>query len=93
MVKRTVGTIAAACGGVAVFAMALLGVDGAEAPRVTADPSTTVEPTPSSPDECCDTSQPQASEWKCKIGLNCGKITPRRTAPPAEPPPPNPPPP
>lgn len=56
-----------------------------------ADPSPTIDPTPSAPDDCCDASQPQASHWDCKIGLNCGPIRPQRTWPPP-PPPPTPPP-
>ncbi|WP_415623715.1 hypothetical protein, partial [Mycobacterium colombiense] len=84
MANLTARTVAAACGGAAVFALALSGIGGVPAPRTNmTDPVTTVEPTPTSPDDvCCDTPQPQASGWECKIGLNCGPINPRRTWPP-----------
>ena len=55
MANRTGRTIAAACGGAAVLALALGGVGGAGVPYTNADPSSTEVPTPSSPDEvCCD---------------------------------------
>jgi len=77
-------TLAAVCGGAAALALALSGFDGAGVQRTSADPSPTVAPTPSSPDDvCCDPAQGQAqpqaqrSSWDCKIGLNCGQIRPR----------------
>jgi hypothetical protein len=91
MANQTARKIAAACGCAAVFALALTGIDGANVPRTNmTDPVTTVEPTPTSPDDdyCCDAPQAQASGWDCKIGLNCGPIRPRRTWPPPPPPPP-----
>jgi hypothetical protein len=91
MANRTGKTIAAACGGAAVLALALGGVGGAGVPYTNADPSSTeVVPTPSSPDDvCCDDAvQPQARGWDCIIGLNCGQKTPR---PRPVPPPPSPP--
>ncbi|OBB90035.1 hypothetical protein [Mycobacterium sp. 852002-40037_SCH5390672] len=98
MAIRRANMIFAACAGAAVFSVTLGYVGDADAPRTNADPSptvapTTVEPTPTSPDDdyCCDTAQPQAGRWDCKIGLNCGPIRPRRTWPPPAPPPPNPP--
>ncbi|WP_293343022.1 hypothetical protein, partial [Mycobacterium sp.] len=80
MANRMARTIAGACGGAAVLALVLSGVDGAGVQRTVADPSPTVAPTPSSPDdECCDPAQgqvqPQAqrSHLGCIIGLNCGQ--------------------
>ena len=87
MANRIARRIAATCGGAALFALAFSGVDGAGVQRTGADPSPTVAPTPSSPDDvCCDTAQPQASRWDCIIGLNCGQKRPR-PAPPANRPP------
>lgn len=96
MANRAGRTIAAVCGGVAALVLTLGGLadlGGGGAPRINADPSPTVAPSPTSPDDVCcdDTTQPQASKWDCKIGLNCGQIRPRRTSPAPAPPPPPPP--
>jgi hypothetical protein len=88
MANRTGRTIATACGGAAVLALALGGVGfgGADVPYTNADPSSTeVVPTPASPDdECCDASQqPQAQGggWDCKIALTVGAFAPARLRP------------
>ena len=79
--------IAAACGGAAVVALSFGGIGDTDVTQTNADPSTTVAPTPSSPDDdCCATVQPQSGTWDCKIGLNCGQIRPRQSSPANRPP-------
>lgn len=90
MANRLGRTIVAGCGGAAVLALALSGEGGAGMPRTNADPSPIVAPMPAAPNDvcCADAAQPQASNWDCIIGLNCGQIRPRRSTPAPLPPPP-----
>jgi hypothetical protein len=80
-------TVAALCGGAAVFALAFGGIDtGGELQINATVPSSTVVPAPPGDDGGALPVKPAGGGPSCIAGLNCGPINPDRPPPPKRPP-------